>query len=313
MTQVGKIFVVAIVLLTSIFLTLSVVVYGTANDWKKMADKRGDEIKKYQKDAADAKAQAGALTAQLDELKKEHLAAVDELNGRLKATETSNQQFQTQVTDLRTKLEKSQTNATNSLVEAEARVAETNLLRETLANLQSLTNRYKEAALGLQDQNVQLERDLTVAKNNNKDLRERASLLTSMKEELDLLKTEMARPNAASPALKARTMKLVGLISQGLRDPEQVKILEGPPRVLQGEITRVDVKGQYVELTIGSDDGLIPGHKMFVSRMLPRPEYVGELTIQSVEPDKALGKMTTTYQGRKPQEGDVVKPTSAGR
>jgi len=314
MTQVGKIFVVAIVLLTSIFLALSVVVYGTSNDWKKMADKRSDEITKYRKDAADAKAQADKLAREAGEAENEYKARIDDLNNRIKETETQNQQFQAQVTDLRTKLEKSQTTATNSLVEAGERVKETALLRETLGNLQSLTNRYKEAQLALQDQVVQLERDLTVAKNNNKDLRERAALLSAVRSELDLLKTELARPNAASPALKARTTKLASMISQGLRDPEQVKVLEGAPRNLQGEITRVDAKGRYVELSVGSDDGLIVGHTMYVSRTSPRPEYVGELTITSVEPDKALGVMTLpTYQGRKPQEGDIVKPKNAGR
>lgn len=308
MTLVGKIFAIAITVLSVVFLALSTVVFVTANNWKRKADDAQTKITKLQGDVNKAKTEAEERTRALDAAKKDHDAELATLKNQIAQLETNNKDFQNQVTQNRTIVEQQTQNAKNSLAEAEAMRTETEKLRETLANLQSLTNRYKEAELELQDKVVELDRDLKVAKNNNTDLRKRAALISALREELDLLRAELARPGAASPSLKARTTKLASIINQGLTDENQVKILEGPPKVLQGEVTRVGVKGDYVEISVGSDDGLIPGHKMYVSRTSPRPEYVGEITIQSVEADKALGQVTSTYSGRKPQEGDIVKP-----
>jgi hypothetical protein len=313
MTQVGKILVIAITFLSICFLALSTVVFSTANNWKAMADKRQDEINKLQQQLNKSKAESETSEKALADARSQHAAEKKELEGRITALQEQNQAFQGQITAARTSLEKAEQNASDALKNAQARVEETAILRETLANLQSLTNRYKEAELALQDQVVELERDLEVAKNNNKDLRERAALLSAIRGDLELLRAEMARPNAASPSLKARTTRLASMINQGLSDPNQVRILEGPPAVLQGEVIRVDERNRFVEISVGSDDGLIPGHRMFLSRTSPRPEYVGDITIQSVEPDRALAKIDNLYLGRKPQEGDLVKPKNAGR
>lgn len=313
MTLVGKIFVIAITFLTTCFLVLSVVVFSTSVNWKAKADDLQKKITQLSAEKKKAEDDVAQRTNELKQAEEDHKAALADLNTKIKNAEDQVAQFQRDVTDLRTKLEKSQVNATNALVDAKARVEEAVLLREQVTNIQSLTNRYKEAQLALQDQVVQLERDLNVAQNSNKDLRERAALLSAVRSELNLLKAELARPGAASPALKARTTKLASIINQGLSDPARIKILEGPPRVLQGEITEVDPKAHLVKLSIGSDDGLIPGHTMYITRKGPQPLYIGELTIRSVDPDQAVGVITRTYQGRKPEEHDVVKPTNSGR
>ena len=45
-------------------------------------------------------------------------------------------------------------------------------------------------------------------------------------------------------------------------------------------------------------------------RTMPRPEYIGKITIISVEPDQSVGRVIgTTYQGKKIKEGDIVSST----
>ena len=65
-----------------------------------------------------------------------------------------------------------------------------------------------------------------------------------------------------------------------------------------------------MEMTIGSDDGLVVGHELFIFRTIPRPEYIGKVVIVSVEPDRAVARVIgNTYQGKKIKEGDIVSST----
>lgn len=304
MTLVGKIFAFAIAVFSVIFLALSTIVYSTATNWKKKSDDAQTKITKLQGDVTKAKAESEQRSRDFDAAKKDHNAEVETLKNQIAKLETDNKEFQNQVTQNRTLIEQKTQTANNSLAEAEAMRTEAEKLRETLANIQSLTNRYKEAQLELQDKVVELTRDLNVAKNNNADLRKRAALVSSLREDLQLLSGELNRPGTP-PALKPRLVSIRQKIEQGLVDDSQVKVALGPPQTLQGEVTKVDPKGRYVELNVGSDDYLVPGHRLYIRR---GDQFIGDITIQSVDEDRSLAEVTYSHSGRKPQEGDVVKP-----
>jgi len=89
-------------------------------------------------------------------------------------------------------------------------------------------------------------------------------------------------------------------------DITRIKGLESPPAV-HGEVARVD-RDNRVELTIGSDDGLVVGHELYLWRLKPKSEYLGKVRIISVDPDQAVGVVVggTTVQGKKIKEGDIV-------
>ena len=111
--------------------------------------------------------------------------------------------------------------------------------------------------------------------------------------------------------LRERVAKFSTLLRQnGLSDDiSQIKGIESPPPVV-GEVKRVDTSNRRVELSIGSNDGLVVGHELFLFRQTPRPEYIGKITIISVESDQAVGRVIgTTYQGKKIKEGDLVSST----
>ncbi len=73
---------------------------------------------------------------------------------------------------------------------------------------------------------------------------------------------------------------------------------------------RIDARNSRVEITIGSDDGLVPGHELYLYRTKPRSEFLGRILIQSVDPDQAVGKVIgNTVSGKKIQEGDIVSST----
>src|SRR5262249_49027454 len=96
-------------------------------------------------------------------------------------------------------------------------------------------------------------------------------------------------------------------------DISQIKGVESPPPV-QGQVKRVHPDNRRIELTIGSDDGLVVGHELYLYHTTPRPEYLGRVRIISVDPDQAVARVVgNTYQGKKIKEGDVVSSTIVPR
>ncbi len=79
---------------------------------------------------------------------------------------------------------------------------------------------------------------------------------------------------------------------------------------MTGEVKRIDSTNREMEITIGSDDGLVVGHELYLYRVSPRPEYLGKVIIVTVDPDQAVARVVgKTYMGKKIKEGDIVSST----
>ena len=76
------------------------------------------------------------------------------------------------------------------------------------------------------------------------------------------------------------------------------------PRVrgLVSKTRRAD-GGQLIEITIGADDGVKPGHTGEVFR---GERYLGRAEILSADPDRAVGRVIRQFQQGQIQEGDDV-------
>jgi hypothetical protein len=171
-------------------------------------------------------------------------------------------------------------NAKTALEEVEAKRQEALLLRQQKSAVEKQANEFKLHQAELNDKIRDLDRQLASATKANTDLRERVGKFSVL------------------------------LRDHGLSDDiSQIKGLESPPPVM-GEIKRVDPTNRIFEITIGSDDGLVVGHELHLFRLSPRPEYLGKVKIQSVDPDQAVVKVVgNTYQGKKVREGDIVSST----
>src|SRR5262249_44860524 len=161
---------------------------------------------------------------------------------------------------------------------------ETVLLREQKSAVEKQANEYQLRQAELNDKIRELERMLDTATKNNTDLRERVAKYTT------------ALSNA-------------GLST----DIATMRGLEAPPQVT-GEITKIDPRNKMFEVSIGSDDGLVPGHGLLLYRTKPRPEYLGRVQVVRVEPDQAVVRvMGSTVQGKQIKEGDIVSSNIIAR
>jgi hypothetical protein len=280
MTHVGKILVLVIMAVSLVFLGISTVVFVTARNWKTATEEQKKEVQKVKKKLDEAQAGADAAKKERDDAQAAAQQQKQTLDQRLRALEDQNKRDIDQITAVRGQLVTAQQSASSTLAEVQARREETALLRQQKSAVEKQANEFKLRQAELLDHIRELERVLETATKNNTDLRERVAKFSSL-----------LRQNGLSD------------------DISQIKGLESPPPVM-GEIKRVDPTGRRVEMTIGSDDGLVAGHELFAFRTKPRAEYLGKIQIITVDPDQAVGRLVgNTSQGKKIKEGDIVSST----
>jgi len=239
--------------------------------------KKVDDLKKK---LNDAQAQSESAKKGLEDAKAAFDLMTKQLTVQISTLKDENKQSLDQITDVRGKLVTAQETAKSTLQEVGARREQTALLRTQESAVEKQANEFKIHQADLTDRIRELERGLDTATKNNSDLRERVAKFSAL-----------LRQNGLSD------------------DISQIKGLESPPPVM-GEVKRVDSTNRRVEITIGSDDGLVLGHELWIYRVKPNPEYVGKVAIVSVDPDQAVGKVVgSTYLGKKIKEGDIVSST----
>lgn len=279
MTFVGKILVIVIMLFAVLFLGISTAVFTTAKNWKEATDGQKKIVSKLQSENTTAKSEIESLKKDMAKAKSDADAAKQTLETEIATLRNDKEALEKESTAAHGELTTAQTNAKSALEEAEARRSQTEQLREQKLAVEKQANEFKLHQAELNDQIRLLSRELEVAKKNNEDLRDRTARFSSL-----------LRRNGLSD------------------DISQVKGLESPPAVT-GEIKKVELN-KRVEITIGSDDGVVPGHELLVYRTRPRPEYLGKIRVIATDPDQAVGEVIgTTVQGKKIKEGDSVTST----
>src|SRR5271165_3570826 len=280
MTFVGKILVFAIMALSLIFLGISTVVFTTAKNWRDATQEQKKKVSDLTKKLNDAQAAVDASKKDLAAAKANFNALSKNLNNQIQERDAEIANDQKQIARVGGEVATAQMSAKTALEEAEARRKQSIQIRDQKAAVEKQANQFKLKQAELNDRIRELERILETATKHNTDLRERVAKFSAL-----------LRQNGLSD------------------DISQIKGMESPPPVV-GEVKRVDPSNRRVELSIGSDDGLVVGHELFLFRQTPRPEYLGKITIISVDPDQAVGRVNgTTYQGKKIKEGDLVSST----
>lgn len=278
MTFVGKLLVGLIMIFALVFLGISTVVFMTERDWKAAKEAETKKVSKANQDLTQAQSDIKKLQNDLLSAKAASDTALKGKDQEIAKLEAETKTAQDQATDANKALGVAEQNAKIALEEADQQHKEAEQLRAQKADVEKQANEYKLRQTELNDKIRELERAKETLEKNSADLRERTARLAT------------------------------ALRSHGLSDdPSAYAAIESPPAV-EGEVTRV--KTNKVQLSIGADDGLVPGHELYLYRTRPRAEYLGKIKIMAVDPDQAVGEVIgTTVQGKKIKEGDLVSST----
>jgi septal ring factor EnvC (AmiA/AmiB activator) len=284
MTFVGKILVIVIMAFALLFLGFSTVAFSTAKNWMVATKAEQGKVDDLQKKLKDAQAASDAAKKGLEDAKGQFDQEKKNLDNRLATIQDENTRRTAEITAVRGQLGVAEQTASSTLAEVSAKRAQTEQLRAQISAVEKQANEFKLHQADLNDKIRELERMLETAVKNNADLRERVAKFSTL-------------------------LQRNGLST----DITQIKGLESPPPVT-GEVKRIDPTNRNMELTIGSDDGLVIGHELYIYRISPRPEYLGKVSIVAVDPDQSVAKVVgKTYLGKKIKEGDIVSSESRPR
>jgi hypothetical protein len=272
MNWLGKVFVVVILIMSLVFMGLSMAVYATHKNWKTVSETLTKQV-------ADLKAERQSLidthNKKEEDLEREKTAATQQavkLEAERAQLADRNVQIQTELDGLKQNQRDHIAAVAATQAINQTLAGEVGDLRQKIRNEQQTRDRVFKTALDATEQ-------LNQAAGEYQSARERSEQLTKQVAGM----TTVMREKGIDPAT----------------DPKSVV-----PTV-EGVVSDIRRSGgsQLVEVSIGSDDGLKTGNTLEVSR---GDKYLGRLNIIQTSPDKSVGRVDRSFQQGQIQEGDRV-------
>jgi predicted Holliday junction resolvase-like endonuclease len=286
MSFVGKILIVVQVVMSLVFMAFAGAVFTMQQNWQTAAKKANDSLSQAQSDArtleenlnkkvSEADARVAAERNRADQAVNANVALNQQVANLSREVNQLNSQYQTQLGIAQTKSN-----------EAEFRQAESERLRVLAEELRKAIDQKTAENRALIDQNY----NLTLAGD------QLAAQHDALLEQVAFLE-KVIRQN---PDLST--------------DPRDVAALASPPPPVDGIVveTRKDKtnRTRFVEISIGSDDGLAKFHELDVYRPGDnngtKPQYLGRIRIIFVAPDKAVGTVIQAAKNGIIERGDNV-------
>lgn len=272
MNLLGKALVVAILVMSVLFMGLAMAVYSTHQNWHETAENLQETLT--------------AKEAELNANKAEHDRLESQLRGEIEST-------QQQVRKLETE-----------------RVALTGRIASTQNDLEQLRQEQRDATAAVaatQQNNQQLTTEVTGLRGEIRQAQtDRDSSFTATvaaTEAAHQVRNQLEVTAERNQELTQQVANMTAVMqAEGLDATTRAD--EVKPKV-DGFVSKVQRRGgtTLVEITIGSDDGLKPEHTVEIFR---GDRYLGRIVILKTDPDRAIGRVDTNFQQGPIQEGDRV-------
>lgn len=289
MNLVGKILTVFILVMSIFFCALAVAVYATHKNWY--------DIVMRPREAAAAGKQPG-LKFQLEDEQERY--------DRLKAEKD----------DLEARLTAERNLAVNALKKLENELVLKNQDLDQLRRDNSVIDQERREALSrLATSEVRLAALRTQVEGNDQDvLGLRNEILKAQKErehyfnewvrltdERNDLSGKLQRLKDYQRTMRQDLDKALAVLRKHDLKPEPDLYRDAAPPV--DGLVESTLDGKLIQITLGSDDGLLPKHKLEVYR---NARWVGRIEVVSTNPDKAVCQIVPGYQEGHVQRNDVV-------
>lgn len=278
MSFVGKLLVVLQVVLSICFMTFAGAVYATHKNWKQKHDTVNTQLQQTKTGLNSAITKLGDSENKhkidMDALRKE----ADSLTADVQKLESDNTMLLARQESLELNSNVAQEQAKNALSESAARNTESSELRKQNQTITASRDVELRGRLKLED-----------------DLREAngkvATLNSSLKKQLRDI------------ALYQKKLRQLGVTA----DTTTLAARQQPPQAVDGKVKRVTKSSRgtvkLLEITIGSDDGLVEGHELIVYR---GDKYLGKIRIVETSTDKAVAEVVSAAKTGLIKEGDIV-------
>lgn len=285
MTFLGKILVVTQVIFSLIFMAFAGAVYERQVTWKKKYDAKQADLAAEQN-----KYQTEAEAHEADKLKDAERVQ--------KAEDTS------------TRVQAELDAATAKFLDEQKRHQTTTVERTNFQTQAEVASRVAQIRTEETEKQLAINRELRQTEDEHI-----ASIAQLRKQAYDLTRIDKERQDKHNAMLEqlAQANEKIKKLDDIVRkfhydaDAETLTGKQLPPPVVEGIVqnTRKDTANgtEFIEISLGSDDGLAVGHVMFVSR---GTKYMGQIKLVNVSPDNAVGTVIKASKNGIIEEGDHV-------
>ena len=276
MTFVGKLLVVANLVLSCIFMGFAFMVYTTRVELRKEEQKLKSEVAGLKTAKADLVAKNDALDAQIaDEVQK--------FERREKENAETKENLDRAIASLQQEIQEAQEESAKAIAEMGRATTEQVQRRTQVATLREDRN-------GL----IRAKQDLVMQKTALLDE------LTQVKNDLDLGNQRNQQLVDKLRKLQAYAVRVTG------KAPTPIELDSGnavpPPPNVDGVVTKVDRTGRFIELSLGEDDGLRKGQTLEVWRTSPQPKYIGKIKVYTTQHTTAVAQPVSTVGPVQPKD-----------
>ncbi|MBD14572.1 MAG: hypothetical protein CMJ72_10885 [Planctomycetaceae bacterium] len=272
MNLLAKIITWVILVVSIVLMSISMTVYSTHKNWKAVASGLQTKLNEARNLNEQLQSKKDSLESQLEAEVEAAIQEVRKLETARDLLLSQRDSTQLALDQLKQK-ERSNTAALASTQATNEKLTEeVEKLREDIRINQQARDEAFVAALKATDELHQAQGKLTLLTERN------IQLAQEVGEQTSLLRSKGIDPNT-SPDEVVPTVR--GVVSAMHRT----------------------AGAQLIEVTIGADDGLKPGHTIEIFR---GPNYLGRAEIMKTEPDRAVGRVLRKFQQGQIQENDNV-------
>jgi predicted nucleic acid-binding Zn-ribbon protein len=268
----GKILTGLICIVALFLMWVSIMVYATHKNWKADATELQTKLDQATTTNGQLQSERRSLESQLKAEIEAAIQEVRKLESERVTLTTQNSTIQSELDQLRQKQRANTAAVASTQSNNETLAAEVEVLRTQIRENQQSRDEAFATMIKATDQLHQAQGNLTSVRERN------LQLVADLGGKVSIIRAHGFDPDA---------------------DPDAVV-----PRI-RGEVfaTRRTAGNQLIEVTIGADDGLKPGHTVEVYR---GDRYLGRVEILTTEPDRAVGRVLRKFQQGQIQEGDHV-------
>lgn len=309
MTFVGKVLVVVQVVLSLCFMAFAGAVYTVQQEWKTAHDKKVAELDTKNKQLNEKDEQIALLNKDLAATHaiQENIQTYLDNQNQFLATQTGNDEIKNQ---LRILAERAQ-RAEQQVSTLQAELDKVNgMLMVSKENYEKLETANKK----VMDEAKERAQEADVFKQINKDLNTQLVALKdrtfNLEDQLFNLQTDAQTAANKQKSLLMHVAHLKEVILKEGIDEEQALAKDTPPPFVSGKVlaTKPAQRGnpEYVEISIGENDGLAEGHTLQVYSLEGKGRFLAEIKIVHVADDAAVGEVILKTKNGQIQRGDDV-------
>ncbi|MFH1301591.1 MAG: hypothetical protein ABIK07_11070 [Planctomycetota bacterium] len=286
MSFVGKVLVVVQVVLSVCFMGFAGAVFTAQHNWRAESIKQKENVANLQKNMTGLESEFSNYKTETTQKMNDALSAAQTAKAANDALQAQNKSYQNQLETVRAERDTSVAQAETTGEEAKFRRQESDRQRVVNKTLHDTVNDLRAKIKNLED-----------------------TIFTQSIREKNLV----AKHNKVLDELQYLN-KIVANLGVDPKDPA-IAGMQSPPPAVEGLIinTKKDKQNgtKFVEVSLGSDDGLSKGHQLYVYRFGTkengnRPKYLGKIELVYVDPDKAVGTVIDAAKNGVIEKGDHV-------